>query len=161
MIVLDANVLINLIHARRLGLLAQLAGLEFVVPEEVVAEVSRPEQREVLAAAVGDGYLHQVPVSGLAEVEVYAELHGQVGKGEAACLALAATRGWIVASDEKGRFRREALRLLGEGRLLTTPGLFLLAIRRGVLGVRDADEAKELLARHRFVMPFKSFQELV
>jgi predicted nucleic acid-binding protein len=83
------------------------------------------------------------------------------GKGEAACLALAESRGWLVASDEKRRFRREVLALLGSGRLVTTPGLFVLAIRAGGISVQEADEVKAVLERHRFRMGFRSLCEVI
>jgi hypothetical protein len=76
-------------------------------------------------------------------------------------LALAARSSALVASDEKRQFLREAQRRLGPGRILNTPGLFLLAIRRGALTVEEADAAKAVLERHRFQMTFKSFRELV
>jgi hypothetical protein len=65
-----------------------------------------------------------------------------MGGGEAASLALAVTRGWVVASGEKKAFRREALVRLGPRRILTTPGLCVLAIRSGVLSVEEADGDK-------------------
>jgi hypothetical protein len=65
-----------------------------------------------------------------------------------------------VASDEGGAFRREADARLGTGRIINTPGLFLMAIRAGILSVEQADEAKEILERHRFRMRFRSFREL-
>jgi predicted nucleic acid-binding protein len=97
----------------------------------------------------------------IAELTTYAELRRVMGKGEAACLALAEARGWIVASDEKKRFRREVIARLGEERLVTTAGLFVLAIRAGLLSVEEADQAKAILERHRFRMKFRSFRELV
>jgi hypothetical protein len=66
-----------------------------------------------------------------------------------------------MASDEKRRLRREAIGRLGEGRLLTTVGIFLLAIRAGVLTIEEADEAKVLLEQHRFRMAFRSFCDLI
>ena len=74
---------------------------------------------------------------------------------------MAETRGWLIASDEKRRFRREVLARLGEGRLVTTAGLFLIAIRAGVISVEEADQVKEILQRHRFRMAFRSFRDLL
>ena len=39
LVVTDANVLINLAHVKRLGLLGSLPGYEFVVPPEVKEEL--------------------------------------------------------------------------------------------------------------------------
>jgi hypothetical protein len=84
-----------------------------------------------------------------------------MGQGEAACLAMAESRGWIVASDERRRFRREVFSRLGEGRLVTTPGLFVLAIRVGRLSVDEADQMKAVLEQHRFRMTFGSFRDVI
>ena len=81
--------------------------------------------------------------------------------GEAACIARAVRRGALVASDEKRAFRREAEARLGPGRVLNTPGLLLLGIRRGILTVDEADEMKQTLERLRFRMMFESCRELL
>jgi len=47
-VVTDANVLINLMHVSRLGLLAKIPNHEFVVPEHVREEITIPEQRATL-----------------------------------------------------------------------------------------------------------------
>jgi predicted nucleic acid-binding protein len=160
-VVTDANVLINLIHTDLLATLGRLPGYEFVVPDHVHAEVTDEKQRKALDAAIAAGVVDLVSVTDLAAIELYAELSQVMGSGEAACLALASTETWIVASDEKRRFRREALARLGEGRILTTPGLVLLAIRAGVLTVEEADAAKAVLETKRFTMQFASFRELL
>ncbi len=160
-VVTDANVLINLIHADLLDLLGRLPGYEFVVPDHVVEEVTSKEQRHVLDEALENGVLIKQSVTDIEAIELFVELVAVMGRGEAACLALAATEGWVVASDEKSRFRREAQERLGEGRILTTPGLFVLAIRAGVMTVEEADEAKAVLETKRFEMKITSFSEVV
>jgi len=160
-VVTDANILINFMHAERLALLGRLTTFAFVFPAEVVAEITDSGQREQLEAALARGELRTIVLEDIAELTTYAELRRVMGKGEAACLALAEARGWIVASDEKKRFRREVIARLGEERLVTTAGLFVLAIRAGLLSVEEADQAKAILERHRFRMKFRSFRELV
>lgn len=130
------------------------------MPEEVVAEVLNPEQEEVLSEALGAGILIQESITETAELELFAGFTSSLGKGESACLAMAQQRGWLVASDEGGAFRREAEARLGTGRIINTPGLLLMAIRASILSVEQADEAKEILERHRFRMRFRSFREL-
>lgn len=160
-VVTDANVLINLIHVGRLDMLSALGEYEFIVTEHVVEEIRRDEQRVVLLTAIEQGTLRVEPLTEIRAIELYADLSARLGKGEAACLALACTRGWLVASDEKGRFRREADARLGTDGILTTPGLFVLAIRRSLLTVEEADEAKTLLERNRFRMAFASFRDVI
>ena len=160
-VVTDANVVINLIHVGRLDLLGALAGYEFVVPPEVEAEVCAPEQAGEFARGFDAGFVERVSFSGTSELEAYAELVQMVGKGEAACLAMAQVRGWYVASDERRRFLRLTLERLGPGRVLNTAGVFLLAIRAGVLTVEEADQDKRMLEEHRFKMRFSSFRDVL
>ncbi len=160
-VVTDANIIINLIHADRLALLGALQRYEFVVPEDVVGEIAVPSQREALEAAITGGLLRRETITAPHELARYAELRQVVGRGEAACLALAESRGWLIASDEKRRFRREVLTRLGSGRIVTTPGLFVLAIRAGAISVEEADDAKTILERNRFRMGFRSFREVI
>ena len=160
-VVTDANVLINLIHVGRLDMLGALAGYEFVVPPEVEAEVSIPEQAEVLACGFDEGHIERLAFSGTAELEIYAELSSMIGKGEAACLAIAEVQGWIIASDERRRFLRLAEERLGPGRVLNTAGIFVLAIRDGLVTVEEADQDKMVLEEHRFKMRFSSFRDVL
>jgi predicted nucleic acid-binding protein len=157
----DACVLINLALAGRLELCGAFAEYEFQVPEEVLAEILGPRERRAVDEALGAGLLRLTSVTELDALAIFADLRQLLGLGESACLALAARSGALVASDEKRRFLREADTRLGPGRVLNTPGLFLLAIRRGALTVDAADEAKAILERNRFRMPFASFRDLV
>jgi predicted nucleic acid-binding protein len=84
-----------------------------------------------------------------------------LGIGEAACLALAECRDWLIASDEKKKFYREAVARLGQHRIINTPGILLKAIRVNILTVEEADNAKTLLEQRRFTMRFASFRELL
>ena len=160
-VVTDANVLINLIHAGRLHLLGALTAFKFVVPDHVIAEITRSAQRQALEIALTRGALSKRSITGPRELATYAELRRIMGSGEAACLAMAEARGWLIASDEKRRLRREVIAWLGEGRLVTTAGLFVIAIRAGVISVKEADQIKEILQRHRFRMAFRSFRDLL
>jgi hypothetical protein len=55
---------------------------------------------------------------------------------------------------------RSAIRL-GSGRILNTPGLYLLCIRSGLITVEEADAAKATLEQRRFRMVFASFRDLL
>lgn len=56
---------------------------------------------------MSDGTLTELEITDPAEVALYDELRRFLGDGEAACLAVAATRRWVIAADEKRRLRRE------------------------------------------------------
>lgn len=159
-VVVDASVLINLIHVNRLDLLGNLEGFEFVTPDQAIEDVKYPEQAATLHDALAQAWLRREESTDTAEISVYADLSRVMGRGEAACLAMAEHRGWMVACDEGGRFLREARARLGPERLLNTTGVLVLAIRRGPLTVKGADVIKEALERRRFKMTLGSFGDL-
>lgn len=152
--------LLNFIHVGRLDIFDSLAPWAFVVPEQVSKEVEQDEQARLLEAAVERGSLRPETITDPRELSRYAELIHRVGKGEAACLAIAVERGWTLVSDD-GRFLRIARELLGENRLVNTPGLLLLAIRRKVISVEEADRIKTDLETNRFRMRFRSFRDVL
>jgi predicted nucleic acid-binding protein len=156
----DANVLLNLAFVNRLDLLGALSELEFRSPVEVLTEIVSAREKMLVEDSRSRGDLGDIAFSEVAELALFAVLRRSLGMGEAACLALAVHRGALVASDEKRAFRREAETRLGPGRILNTPGLLLLAIRRGLLTIEEADELKRTLESNRFRMKFGSFREL-
>lgn len=158
---MDANVLINLMHVSRLGLLAKIPNHEFVVPEHVREEITIPEQRATLDAAVSDGWLKVEVISDLGTITMFTELLAHIGRGEAACIAIAAKEGWYIASDEKKRFLREAEARVGVGHFITTADMFVLAIKAGLLTVEEADADKLTLEGRRFKVSFASYRELM
>ncbi|HWB84450.1 MAG TPA: hypothetical protein VG675_09945 [Bryobacteraceae bacterium] len=160
-VITDTSILINLSHTGHLAFLGRVGGLCFVVPDEVVAEVTEPEQLRTLEAAIADGLLRRESLASPDELAVFAELSQILGSGESACLALASSRGWLVACDEKRVFLREARARLGHGRILNTPGLYVLWIRAGLVTVEEADAAKAVLDANRFKMTFSSFREVI
>lgn len=146
-VAVDATVLINLIQAGRLEILGALEGWRFGVPDQVVEEVSDREQAAVLARAFEAGHLQRESSTDPEEIATYAELKLRMGKGEAACLAIAVTRGWMLASDDRGHaFRRLVRERIGEGRLIDTAEIVRIAQRDGVV---SADEADRIRARSR------------
>lgn len=94
-VVTDANVLINLMHVSRLGLLAKIPNHEFVVPEHVREEITIAEQRTTLDAAVTAGWLKIEVIDDIGAITVFTELIAHIGRGEAACIAIAAQKGWL------------------------------------------------------------------
>lgn len=141
-VITDTSILINLSHTGHLFLLGRTAGYRFFIPDEVLAEVKRPDQRQLVDAALAASAVTLVSIQSTEELYRYAELLQILGSGEAACLALASCRGWLVASDEKRVFLREARARLGECGVLNTAGLYLIWLKNGLLTVSEADQAK-------------------
>ena len=160
-VVTDSNVLINLMHVSRLDLLRSLPGHEFVVPDHVREEITNPDQRAALDAAIDAGTVKLESITDLDALATFTELIAHIGRGESACIAIAAKRGWSIASDEKRRFRREAEARLGAERILGTVELFVLAIEAGLIPVEQADADKHALESRKFKVSFTSFREFV
>lgn len=160
-LVVDSNIIINFLHVGRLALLAALPRYECVVPEDVVAEITNPAQRRQLDVAIADGLLRVETITDFEDLVEYAELRRTLGRGEAACLVLARSHGWLLASDEKGRFQREVSTRVGSERTVNTAGLFVAAIRAGLISIEDADDAKAILEQNRFRLPFGSFGDIL
>ncbi len=161
-LVVDTSVMIDFIHAGRLDILGRIHKWSCVLADEVAEEITCPNQAAVLADEVRRSYLEQESITDPQELRAYTELRGRrIGKGEAACLAMAVHRGWTLASDERGRFLRVARELLGTDRIVNTPGILLQAIRTAVISVNEADAMKTVLERKRFRMTFRSFRDLL
>lgn len=133
-VVIDATVVINLVQARCLDILGNLEGYSFVVPGQVVEEVSYPDEATVLARALEEGNLRKETSTDPGEIERYAAYRGRMGKGEAACLAMSATRNWVLASDDRGRaFLRMVRQHIGVARLIDTATILRAANDLGLL----------------------------
>jgi predicted nucleic acid-binding protein len=137
-----------------MDLLESLVSYRFHCALEVSREVVRPVQAERLDQAIRAGILDLMEIVDLAEIALVTDLlHEQLGRGESACLALAESRGWVLASDERGRFRRLATERIGEGRLMTTREALEHAVTVGLLEGSEARAlAEDLRDNHRFVM---------
>jgi predicted nucleic acid-binding protein len=159
--VTDANVLINLIYVDAIGIVAALPDYEFVVADAVAEEITDARQTAALQTAFEKNLLRKESVTEPIALALFAELVQIMGRGEAASLALAATRAWYLACDEKRVFRRKALELVGENRMVTTPGIIILCIRAGLTTVEEADRMKAILETKRFKMTFRSFRDVV
>jgi predicted nucleic acid-binding protein len=163
-IVVDTCCLINFLALDRMDILQGL-GSDFVffIPNHVMAEVTDSAQRGRLDAALAAQIVTEIAITDSAEVELYANLKTMrvLGDGECACLAVAACRGWAMATDEKGRLRREILEHLGEDRHVNTPGILVAAMRAGLLTPEEGEGIRAALAERRFVMDVPPFIELL
>ncbi len=133
----DANAVINCMRLGCWAAVLRLSAYRHLIAENVVMEVQYPAQARLLRRTLARSMLHQVEIVDAAELRIYAQLKARLGDGEAASLALAAVHGGCVASDEKGRFQREAERLLGPGRVIRTTDLTVQALEAGTTTLTD------------------------
>lgn len=159
-VVLDTCVLFRLDNVRRLDFLGHLVDFDFVFPGEVWSEVKdRGQQRRVLQA-VRQRWVRRLQLDLGKEQELLGQaLQAGLDLGEAACLALARSRGFVLATDDKAALKAgEAA--LGSHRLMSTPGLVVHAIRTGIVDVRTADGFIGTWREHKFRVSFRSFQDV-
>lgn len=123
--------------------------------------VVRPKQATALSQAISQGCLHIESLIRLPALELYAQFRRTLGNAESACLALAVTNNWALASDDKGALRRAALARVGKYRLLGIAEILLRALRADVLSLEEADTAIAISASHRFHLSFPSFADLL
>lgn len=157
-IVLDTSVLLNFVRIDRMDLLLPLA-VPLLTPDDVRAEVTRPDQRTVLEAAITSGLLHVESISNPAEVALFAELArvGRFGPGERAVMAVSLTRGMVAGLQER-LAAAELRRRDKASRIVTTEDIVLTAIKAGAISVRDADGLLvEWRTHHRFASRIKTF----
>ncbi len=159
-VVIDTSVLINLVHGGLLELLGKTSHL-WLVPQAVLEELTDLGQRSQVQDLIEGGTLEVLGEGDLHGSSLFERLSRQLGKADAACVALASIRGALVATDERRAMRRAIENELGEGKIVTTPDLIVTFVREGILTVAQADEVKAVLERNRFRIKVQSFRELL
>lgn len=161
LVVTDSSFLINFLLLDQTALLGGLREFSFHVLNHVTAEVRYEAEQARLQAALAAGILSEIEITAPAEILLYDEFRRVLGDGESASLAVAVSRRWVIAADEKGRFRRELFERLGENYLLDTAGALVSAIKAGVITVGRAEALRVQLRENRFEMDPRPFDELV
>ena len=161
-IVLDTSVLLNFVNIGRLELLGQL-DTAIMLPDQVLDEIRRPRQREVVEDAVAAGILDLQSIRNPVEVALFANLRagGRFGAGECAVLTVALTRHWVAGLQDR-RARLEGQRRRKDLAFCQTEDLVLKLIRAGPLTVEQADGfLVEWATQHRFKSRLTSFRGLM
>jgi predicted nucleic acid-binding protein len=129
-VVIDACCLINVYAAGTLRTRLLTLGRRWYVPSIVVREALYVHQVQAdgttvkiaidLQSLIDDGTVHSCDATENAELDLFVDFAAQIDDGEAMALAIAKSRGWTVATDD-----RKAIRLAGEHSIpiLTTPDL--------------------------------------
>jgi predicted nucleic acid-binding protein len=158
-IAVDTSVLLNFLKAQRLDLL-RACGARLVIPAEVRSEVRRPDQVAALDAALSAGWIVEETMTVTVEVALFAQLaaRGTLGLGERAVIALAVSRGWGAALQDKPA-REEALRRNKAVELHDTESFVREAIEHGAITWQEADALLlEWRTQHRFRSMLTTFR---
>lgn len=129
--IIDARCLINLYASGKESSIFQACG-EFWVPNQVQNEAlcirrvdeddpTRLVSQEIdLGDAIAAGHIQKCQLEGQDELDAFVRFAMELDDGEASCLAIAKSRGWTVATDD-----RKARRIASESgiSLISTPEL--------------------------------------
>src|SRR4029077_6410364 len=125
----DTCVCVNFAIVARLELMVQIVVFTFHVPQEVVDEVTVKSQKEKLEEVLSSGGFKKTSLQDVVELQHFARYSQRFGKGESACLAIAACRGWVLATDEMKDKRLKREIEASKVRVINTPGLLVKAIQ--------------------------------
>lgn len=166
-VVFDTTVLSNFALIACLPLLQKLYEGWACTTLPVVEEVRRGltagygilrQVEQAFAPPIGIGWLEIVTLETPAEQACYLQLLDALDSGEAACLALAAHHGWVLASDDLAA-RRAAIRL--NVRLTGTIGILVRLIHEGYLSLAEGNALLHQLLRVGYRSPIETLDELL
>jgi len=160
-VVFDTCVISNFALAGAFGIPESLYRNKARITNFVAAEILRGIQAGharvgAIPKAVQAGWLKETGLRPGKEKELFETLSVSRGLGEASSLAVAKSRGFIFASDDRAA-RAEAARL---GVSLTgTVGILLKAVRGSICDLRTAEEYLNKMIQAGFFSPVRSVRE--
>lgn len=161
--VFDCCVISNFALARAISTLEAVFKNKAIITDFVSAEVLRGIQAghsrlERIPKTVGAGWLRETGLRTSEERRLCGALSRSLGLGEASSIAVAKSRGFVLASDDRAA-RAEATAL---GVPLTgTLGILVTATRTGLCSLRTADAYLGRMVEAGFFSPVGSVREVV
>lgn len=131
---------------------------DFVYAENMKGFLKGYNELIMIREAVRDGWLKETSLRSREEKTLFETLSVSIGFGEASCIAIAKTRGFVFACDDKAA-RREA-NLLGV-KLTGTIGILIKAIRKKIINNKEADKILESMVNFGFYSPVNSIVKLL
>jgi predicted nucleic acid-binding protein len=154
-VLVDTTVLNNFAHVRRSDLLRRVYP-QAVVPPVVLAELAAGERLGIVPLCDWT-WLEIAPLSADESTQAR-RFPREIGPGEAACLALATTRGLTLLTDD-GRARAVAGSLGVE--ISGTLGVLAKLVREDALSLDLADELLTEMRRRGYRSPIHSLSEVL
>lgn len=159
--IVDACCLINLYASGQFERIIAECGGDFYVTKQVQNEsliVRRPDAGDSLqlqsvpidlSAPISAGLIHECALEGTKELQYYIQFASQLDDGEASCLAIAYSRGWMLATDD--RKARTVAERFGVS-IISTPELLN---RWATLTSPTSDEISEVIRSIRRFAKFR------
>lgn len=108
--------------------------------------------------AIKEGWIREIALTGEKEKALFETLSVSLGFGEASSIAVAKTRGYVFACDDRAA-RREA-DLLGV-KLTGTIGIIIKAVKKKVISSQEADVILNQMIANGFYSPVKSIKDIL
>jgi predicted nucleic acid-binding protein len=165
-IISNTTVLVNFAEIGQIAVLPAIFGTIFL-PTEVYAELQDGAADgyrflEPLLAQVSppadQGWLQQTTLADAHELRMMSILPVGLHRGEAACLAIAAQRSWLLLTDDRAaraEARRRAIRFSG------SIGCLVRAVERGVAPLADANAWLAAMIANGYYAPVTDLTPLV
>lgn len=157
--VFDASALINLVNAGVLAEVLRLPGNFYFVGGLV--EEESDSIRSQIAQAIEIGTLARLDDTAISAATYLGLLETyELGEGETECIAAALDRNDLIVVSDDRRARYVATVLLGTNRVTGTIGLLRLTVANGVLGMKQAFEAYQVMRSLGAFLPKLTIKEL-
>ena len=165
-VISNTTVLSNLAAVGQLDLLRQLYGVIYI-PTEVYQEVQTGLEEgyrfyqgieRLIHPFVEDGWIRLTGMANEEELQFLGELPQRLHPGEAACLAIARHRGWVLLTDDLAA-RKEASRW--GIRRSGSVGCLVLAVERSLCPLEQANYWLAEMIRHNYRSPVTDLAPLL
>ena len=160
-IIFDSCVLSNFALSDSLNIIKTLYANTSYITDFVSAENTRGILRGYnrlisIREAVRKGWLKEITLKSKEEKALFESLSVSMGIGEASSIAVAKTRGFVFACDDK--VARKEASLLGV-KLTGTIGILIRAVRKNIVNSKRADEILNRMIAYGFYSPVNSIEE--
>ena len=162
-IIFDSCVLSNFALSDSLNIIKTLYANTSYITDFVSAENTRGILRGYnrlisIREAVRKGWLKEITLKSKEEKALFESLSVSMGIGEASSIAVAKTRGFVFACDDK--VARKEASLLGV-KLTGTIGILIRAVRKNIVNSKRADEILNRMIAYGFYSPVSSVEEIL
>ena len=156
-VVADNTVLSNFALIGREDILAKLFENAFFTTEEVLEELKRGEQRNVLPKRDWQ-WIRVLKIEVSQEEFLFRLFAEMLGKGESSCLSIAISRDLKVLTDDKDA-RKLAQRR--EVPVSGTIGVLVEAVREELLSIEEGNTMLSDMIEQSYFSPFETLDELI
>jgi predicted nucleic acid-binding protein len=162
-IVFDTCVLSNFALSDSLHIIKNFYGNSSYITDFVSAENLRGILKGYsglsrVTEAIKEGWLKEITLSGTKEKALFESLSVSLGFGEASSIAVAKTRRYVFACDD--RVARRESGLLGV-KLTGTMGILVKAVKKKIINAKESDAILNRMVSNGFYSPINSIRDML